>query len=53
VGSRGAEAPSRGTFNLTLKGRRFAVTVSSARRPLKDMLREFVEIFGDRIPRLN
>jgi hypothetical protein len=35
-----------------LKDRRFAVTVSSARRPIEEMLREFVEIFGDRIPRL-
>jgi hypothetical protein len=35
-----------------LNGRRFAVTVSSA-RPTKELLREFVEIFADRIPRLH
>jgi hypothetical protein len=54
VGSGGAEARlSRGTFDLTLNGRRFTVTVSSSRRTAEEMLREFVEIFGDRIPRLH
>jgi hypothetical protein len=29
---------------------RLTVTVSSARRPIADLLREFVETFRDRIP---
>jgi hypothetical protein len=37
---------------VTLKGRHLAVTVSRSRRPLEELLQEFVEIFGDRIPRL-
>jgi hypothetical protein len=37
---------------VILNGRRFAVTVSSSRRPVEEMLQEFIEVFGDRIPRL-
>jgi hypothetical protein len=44
--------PSRGTVDVILNGRRFTVTVSSSRRPLEELAQQFVEIFGDRIPRL-
>ena len=48
----GGDSEARGVFNLTIKGRRFAVTVSSARRPLAELLREFVEVFGSQIASL-
>jgi hypothetical protein len=51
--SGGADVQRQGIFNITLNGRRFTVTVSSSRRPLEEMLKEFVEIFGDRITRLH
>jgi hypothetical protein len=43
---------SEATFNVNLRGRKLVVTVASERRPLDELLREFVEIFESQIASL-
>jgi hypothetical protein len=47
----GDSEAQRGTFVVTLKGRRFALIMASSTRPLGELLDQFIELFGD-IPSL-